>query len=185
MKKLALVLALLFSISIMFSSAPLFTDTEEDSSLVFVLPSALIAIESEAFEETAAELVILPNSLTTIGERAFANNRVLKSICIPESVVSIGEHAFDGIEDLVVRGTEGSYAAQWAEEHNIAFVQTETIYVLVEKLKKLLKGCFYVSLSFSICPAAVFRRRRKADVIVRSMRPQDRPELYPIDYRFP
>ena len=44
--------------------------------------------------------VIIPNSVTSIGERAFSGCESLTSITIPSSVTSIGERAFSGCESL-------------------------------------------------------------------------------------
>jgi len=58
------------------------------------------AFEPEASEEDNIGLigVIIPNSVTNIGEQAFANCSGLKNVTIPKSVVSIGEQAF-GFDD--------------------------------------------------------------------------------------
>jgi len=187
MKKLALILALLFSISIWFSSASLlWDDPPEDMSLAFVLPTSLVMIEDEAFVATAAQTVLLTDSLSEIGDRAFADSPSLKIVIIPGSVVYIGEHAFDGISDLTIRGEKGSYAAKWAQEHNIAFVPSMTAAHWIRTLVKLFGGSFFAFLPFCCAdPRVLLRLRRKAADVWRSMRPQDRPELYPIDYRFP
>ena len=187
MKKLALLLALLFSISIWFSSASLLREfPEEDIGFAFVLPASLVMIEDEAFEATAAQAVLLTDSLSEIGERAFADSPNLKSVIIPESVVFIGEHAFDGVSDLVLHGEKNSYAARWAEEHNVTFVPAETAAHWIKMLVKLIGGNLFAVLLFCcVDPRVMLRLRRKAASAWRSMRPQDRPELYPIDYRFP
>ena len=186
MKKQILVLTLLFSILLYSSPASLLEKPEMNKSqAAFILPSALVTIESGAFENTAAEIVVISNSLTTIGEGAFANSRVLKTVYIPESVVCIGEHAFEGITNLNISGAKNSYAARWAQEHNISFVPTESAPVWVEKIRKLLHLFIYLSPVFGFCPKLVFQQKRKTDTFVRSMRPQDRDELYIIDYKFP
>jgi len=187
MKKLALLLALLFSISIWFSSASLLREYPEDNTgLTFVFPASLVLIEDEAFESTAVQTLVLSEPLCQIGERAFADSPNLKTVTIPESVVYIGEHAFDGVSDLTICGEKGSYAAQWAEKHDVAFVPAETAACWVRMIVRLFGGSFFVFLPLCcIDSGAMLRLRRKAADIRKSMRPQDRPELYPIDYRFP
>jgi hypothetical protein len=44
--------------------------------------------------------VIIPNSVTTIGNAAFINNTNLTSVTIPASVTSIGQYAFSGCTSL-------------------------------------------------------------------------------------
>ena len=78
-----------------------------------------------------------------------------------------------------------SYAAKWAEEHDAAFIPTVEGASLLRYISKLLTEEFALLLPFSIGPNLLRRLRRKAENAVRSMRPQDRPELNPIDYRFP
>ena len=57
-------------------------------------------IGNEAFEGSSIEYVELFPSITTIGERAFADCINLKELTIPKSVTSIGAGAFDGLTNL-------------------------------------------------------------------------------------
>lgn len=50
--------------------------------------------------EGVLEKVIIPNSVTSIGEEAFAGNESLESVVIPTSVTSIGKCAFEGCSAL-------------------------------------------------------------------------------------
>ena len=61
------------------------------------IPDSVTSIRERAFEG-CIELtsVTIPNSVTTIGEWAFAFCRRLKTITIPNSVTSIGSYAFYG-----------------------------------------------------------------------------------------
>lgn len=187
MKKIALLLTLLFCICIcVFPSSLLQEKTGDSSSFTFVLPASLVTIWDEAFGSTAAETVILPDSLVVIGERAFADNLNLKEITIPESVNYIGDQAFEGVFGLTIRGAEDSYAARWAQAHDIAFSTAETALNWIEAPGKRLCNSFIAALNcLCVCPAVSLRRRRRILDMWRSMRPQDRAELYPIDYRFP
>ena len=51
-------------------------------------------IGQDAFRDAQIGSFELPNTLTTIGPRAFMSNRALQSIVIPNSVRTIGDHAF-------------------------------------------------------------------------------------------
>ena len=48
-----------------------------------------------------AESVVVPNWLTVISEKAFADNKLLKKVSIPEGVKSIGHFAFNHCEQLL------------------------------------------------------------------------------------
>ena len=56
---------------------------DPEISSVMVLPSSLKVIESEAFMNTAASVVYIPDSVTTIDERAFYGCIFLRQIYIP------------------------------------------------------------------------------------------------------
>lgn len=87
------------------------------------LPAALTHIDAEAFLNTSFGSVRCPDQLESIGSRAFANCRSLRSIYIPASVTFIADDAFENCTDLVIHGENGSYAKTYAKEHsNILFV---------------------------------------------------------------
>ena len=54
------------------------------------------AISDRAFEKSGIMEVYIPNSVTSIGERAFADSTGVTSVTIPNSVTSIGIRAFFG-----------------------------------------------------------------------------------------
>ena len=45
--------------------------------------------------------IVIPDSVTNIGDWAFSNCTSLKSITIPDGVTSIGDSAFEGCTDLI------------------------------------------------------------------------------------
>ncbi|MBR1786859.1 MAG: leucine-rich repeat domain-containing protein, partial [Paludibacteraceae bacterium] len=65
------------------------------------IPNSVTSIGERAFSGCAGlTSVIIPNSVTSIGERAFSGCAGLTSVIIPNSVTSIGEMAFFGCAGL-------------------------------------------------------------------------------------
>ena len=66
-----------------------------------VIPNSVTSIGNYAFYGfTALTSIEIPNSITSIGKYAFYNCTALTSIVIPNSVTSIGEGAFEGCTSL-------------------------------------------------------------------------------------
>lgn len=85
-----------------FENAVFSVQEKEDNGIpalkdleVLVLPADLKRIEAEAFSETKAQAVILPDGCTTIETGAFSSCEQLIYAYIPSSVISIGEGAFE------------------------------------------------------------------------------------------
>ncbi|PNQ70445.1 hypothetical protein C1141_04695 [Vibrio agarivorans] len=57
------------------------------------VPNSVTTIGEEAFAWNKLTSVTIPDSVTTIGVRAFLSNK-LTSVTIPDSVTTIGEYAF-------------------------------------------------------------------------------------------
>ena len=57
------------------------------------VPSGIVTIKQNSFQNKAITKVVLPNSVTSIGKYAFQNNK-LTVVTIPNLVTSIGEWAF-------------------------------------------------------------------------------------------
>ena len=69
---------------------------------VLTLPSAVRVIEEEAFEgDTSIDKVVLPEGVTAINARAFADS-TLSEINLPASLESIDDSAFDGPDQVSV-----------------------------------------------------------------------------------
>lgn len=189
MRKIALVIVLCLLFSTWSVSASVTADIHEfaqKSDAVFKLPASLKIIGEEAFEGVSAITIVLPGSTESIGTRAFADNSALRAVYIPESVRYIGNQAFEKSQNVVIRANEDSYAASWARLHDIVCVQEENAETWFTRLGKLMQGSFFLTLSLTcVVPGDQYWQRRKKAVFEVSMRPQDRPELYPINYRFP
>ena len=82
------------------------------------LPKGLKAIEAEVFYgDLALSEVVLPASIASIGERAFAFSSV-KRINLPASIRFIADNAFDGC-DLECAYADGAYCLKWCADHGI------------------------------------------------------------------
>ena len=92
------------------------------SFLDFTLPPFVSTIDVEAFCGTLAKRVLLPESVTGIRSRAFADCPNLIQIYIPESCTGIAQDAFSGVTGLEIFGREGSYAEFFANKYGFAFV---------------------------------------------------------------
>lgn len=64
---------------------------------------------------------IIPGTVTTIGDYAFADCKELNEAVIPPSVISIGEGAFDGCPNLRLKVGYGSVAENYALNNNIPY----------------------------------------------------------------
>ena len=82
------------------------TPTDEIDLTAFrrlVLPSGICTIDAEAFADTAAEVIIVPESCERIESQAFANCTNLKYIVLPpNSEITIAEDAFEGSDAIIL-----------------------------------------------------------------------------------
>ncbi len=90
---------------------------------VFEIPDGVKHIETGAFWGCIyLTEITIPDSVTDIGIESFWGCWELTQITIPGSVISIGEDAFADCENLTIYTPEGSYAEQYAKEHNIPVI---------------------------------------------------------------
>ena len=103
----------------------------DSNTLVFgcnntIIPNSVTSIGDYAFAECGfLRDITIPNGVTHIGDYAFDWSG-LKSITIPNSVTSIGEEAFgyrgsSKIPDFVVYGYSGTMAETYAKENGMIF----------------------------------------------------------------
>lgn len=155
-----------------------------DDIATFVFPSSLNTIEEEAFEGTAVKTVILPDGFQFIGEEAFRENSALTDVYIPPSTEYIADTAFPTNSDLVIHGVEDSYALEWAEEHHIPFIVDNIWKSIVGNGNTVrIQEIGLAFLSLIIIPKKITQIGSRAQD--ESIRPKNRPELYPIEYSFP
>lgn len=157
---------------------------ETNTARVATFPASLQLLGDESFVGTSFETVIFRDQLKSIGMQVFDNCYILTDVYSPGSIESIGEDAFP--KGILFHGIAESYVQKWTGEHNFDFVVDDiwdTYTVPIRILIQYTIGAFCF-----IFPADIkmlIRIRRRKDEFVKSMRPQDRPELYPINYRFP
>ena len=65
----------------------------------------------------------MPKSIEKIASYAFEGCESLEKIVIYNNCVEIDDTAFEGCDKLTIYGIKGSYAEQYAAEHNIPFTE--------------------------------------------------------------
>lgn len=89
------------------------------------LSASLTIIDAEAFRGLNVEKVILPQNVTSVGSRAFADCVKLKLLVIHADSIAIAEDAFDGCGDITIVSPAESDAREWAERHNMSWQQLQ------------------------------------------------------------
>lgn len=106
---------------ILWSCLPLspMAAAEETEGLAFTLPSSLTVIEEEAFAGNGQiGKLVVPETVTEIGSRAFENCTGLTEVTITGRDITIADDAFDGCgKDVVFSAYSGSDAMVWAMTH--------------------------------------------------------------------
>lgn len=93
----------------------------------YVIPNSVTSIGDRAFGDCdRITSITVPNSVTSIGEYAFYNCDSLTSIAIPNSVTSIEENSFDSCYNLTIYGTANSFAKTYAEDKIIPYIIDDT-----------------------------------------------------------
>lgn len=83
---------------------------------VLIFPEGITAIDQRAFanqEEIVS--VVIPDTVTSIGDEAFSQCKNLTSIMIPDSVKTLGKNVFLDCKNLTVHCAAGSEAAAYAK----------------------------------------------------------------------
>ena len=99
----------------------LFNGINISPSDVLRIPPMVSEIESEAFAGIASLQINLPESVQTIGSRAFADYRGARLVLIPDTVQNIADDAFENAQNTILAVNEGSYAHQYALRTGILF----------------------------------------------------------------
>ena len=83
------------------------------------LPSSLHTVGQKAFAGTDAWTVEVPDGVTSIGARAFADCPNLQRVMLPATLTDIADDAFAGCPDSLMIVTDSPALISWAEEHGI------------------------------------------------------------------
>ena len=87
-----------------------------------VIPDSVTEIGEHAFKDCESlKEITIPDSVTVIYDEAFKGCESLKEIIIPDSVTEIGDMVFSSCEDLVIKASENSFAQKYAEENGMKF----------------------------------------------------------------
>ena len=152
----------------------------------FILPPSLIEIEEEGFWGTNAQTVVFPDGFMTLQDGVFENALKIQSVYLPPSTAFIAESAFPKKADLTIYGAEESYTQEWAEAHEFQFVPREIGNLTADYSKKIREhktdNYFFYLLGLL---EGIDLRMPLSETENLSRRPQDRPELNPVDYKFP
>lgn len=185
-KRTMILLAMLFAI-VLFSLPMTYAgEAEIDSQAAYIFPLSLREVEEDAFSGTAAETVVFPEGFLSIGENAFSGAGSLTDVYIPESTEYIADSAFSITRDLTIYGVDDSYAKEWAEEHQVPFVTDNIWAALIQSGSSLYEqGIPTNQYAAAVNPEKMIAVHERSEDEEESRRPQDRPELNPIDYRFP
>ena len=158
-------------------------DVTQNSAFLF--PASLKIIDEEAFSETSLVKAVLPDGVTYIGNKAFHKAIHLKDIVIPKTTVYIGKLAIPQNEGLIIHTVKGSYAHHWAKEHHRHFVINNDKPLRNKSIQMRSDNSTKNVYNQTVHYGNLIRLHARTEDEGNSMRPQERPELYPIDYKFP
>ena len=187
MKKAIACFAILVLFIVCFSLASAQADERlKPVKSVFRLPTALQEVEEEAFSGTPVRTVIFPEGFLSVGDRAFQGALRLRDIYIPATTEFISDSAFPVRPGLVIHGVKGSYAEDWAEAHRIPFVAENMGKLILDNGRTVsVHGVEFDLFHRTVDSDEADLTVSRSKDVNESKRPQDRPELNPIDYRFP
>lgn len=87
-----------------------------------LIPNGTFEIADEAFCGTDAKEVILPDSVTTIGSRAFADCSELFYVNLPANLSQIADDAFENSTGVTLLCKQGTYAASFAASSGLSYI---------------------------------------------------------------
>ncbi len=91
------------------------------------IPKDVKEIQEEAFfGDTNLDVVVLPDGIERIGDRAFADSS-LQRIYLPASLTEISESAFSGCGNVVGYGSANTFASHYFQNHDGLTFQKERV----------------------------------------------------------
>lgn len=177
----------MITVTVLFVFGPVFAEGPGyGTGSVFLLPSSLTTVESEAFAGTSVSSAVFREKIQRIAEYAFDNASGLRNIYITASTVNIDDQAFPLNGGLTIHGVAGSSAQAWAERHGVGFdVCSSWNFRSAMDILWALQASLILYGDLGSIPDKKRKVCRQLSTEYRSRRPQNRPELNPIDYRFP
>lgn len=99
-----------------------------NSLTTITIPAEVTSIGNWAFGNCSSlSDITIPEGVASIGDSTFGGCSSLANITIPSSIESIGTDAFNGCpDDLLIYGSLGSYAQNYANSNGIDFVAIES-----------------------------------------------------------
>ena len=84
-----------------------------------IIPDSVTSIGDNSFQYCKSlRSIRIPNNVTTIGMGAFYGCRSLRRIHIPKNVLFIGTYAFKGCDYLTIYIHEYSHVSKWEKKWN-------------------------------------------------------------------
>ncbi len=99
-----------------------FVPAPEPDPRILTLPNMLLTISAEAFANTEAQKIIIPESVDVIESQAFANCESLEVLYFEGSPFSIDNSILGGRTDVTIDCLPGSSAAKWANRLSLPVV---------------------------------------------------------------
>jgi len=98
-----------------------FAGATQSSYTTLNLPAGLMAVREESFAGLPVQRIVIPNGVSSIDARAFANCKKLVQVVIPDSVTQIADNAFDGCSNVTVICSGSSIAAYYCTTHGLTW----------------------------------------------------------------
>lgn len=101
------------------------------SDTSYIIPETVTTIKNMAFAfNESLQNITIPESVTNIGFFSFGVCKALQSITIPVNVTNINDSAFEGCSNLIIKGHSPSTAETYATENNHNFEVLKPIPVM-------------------------------------------------------